>query len=116
MSKVEIIARLLIGQYFVIAGFMNIRSYGALLGRVKAKGVPVADIALLCAIAGQIIAPFLLLSPAYAWIGVAFLIAFTVVGTFLFHAFWTMTGVERFLHLNLLMANIGIIGALLLFV
>jgi transmembrane protein len=47
-------------------------------------------------------------------LGAAALAGFTVVATVIGHAFWTMTGVERFENLNAFLEHAGLVGGFLL--
>jgi transmembrane protein len=46
--------------------------------------------------------------------GAAALAGFTLVATLIGHAFWTMTGIERFQNLNAFLEHAGLIGGFLM--
>lgn len=116
LSVLDVLPKILIAAYFLIAGVYNIRSWAHLRNEVAGKGVPLPTIALALAIFTQVLGSLALFVPGLTQYGALALIAFTGAGTFLFfHAFWRYpAGHERFIHRNFFFGNFAVIGGLLL--
>lgn len=110
----DLLPKILIAAFFIVAGFFNIRSWPELLKQVTDLGVPLPAPALALAIFVQITGSLALFVPGLAVYGAWALIAFTATGTLLFHPFWRHSGHEQFLHRNFFLGNFAVIGGLLL--
>ncbi len=115
MSTLEIIGRVIIGAFFVIAGvrhFLHFKqritvvktSYGWLLpAPLMAAGFTLQIVAGLALIAGYWVVP-----------AVVALIAFLIVATPLYHNMFLYTGPERDRHYYMILVNFSLTAALLL--
>jgi len=114
ISVPDILPKLLIAAFFLVAGGFNIKSWVHLRNEVASKGVPAPSLLLALAIFTQIAGSFALFIPGLTAYGALALIAFTVIGTLLFHAFWRYSGHEQFIHRNFFLGNFAVVGGLLL--
>lgn len=113
-SIVPLIGRILIGLIFVISGFFKIAGYSQLVGYATAKGLPLANVAIGCAAAVELLGGFAVLigfkTRIVAWLLAVYLIPVTVV----FHNFWAMQGMEKQDNMIHFMKNLAIMGGLLI--
>lgn len=114
ISVPDILPKLLIAAFFLVAGGFNIKSWAHLRNEVASKGVPAPSLLLALAIFTQIAGSLALFIPGLIAYGALALIAFTVIGTLLFHAFWRYSGHEQFIHRNFFLGNFAVVGGLLL--
>jgi uncharacterized membrane protein YphA (DoxX/SURF4 family) len=110
--SLDLLPKILIATFFIVAGVFNIRSWPHLLNEVTRKGMPFPALAL--AIFTQIAGSLALFVPGLTAYGAWALIAFTATGTLLFHPFWRHGGHDQFIHRNFFLGNFAVIGGLLL--
>lgn len=107
-NPLSLIGRVLLALLFVPAGFSKIGGFAGTAGFIASKGVPLPEVAATIAIAVELGLGLLLLAgfkTRWAALGIA---AFTLVITFIFHAFWTdATQAQAFFK------NIAVVGGLL---
>lgn len=109
-NPLALIGRILLALLFVPAGFTKISGFDGIVGYIASKGVPLPGVAAAIAILVELGLGLLLLvgfKTRWAALGIA---VFTVVITFIFHAFWTdPTQQQAFFK------NLAIVGGLLAF-
>jgi putative oxidoreductase len=107
-NPLSLIGRVLLALLFVPAGFSKIGGFAGTAGYIASKGVPLPEVAAAIAIAVELGLGLLLLAgfkTRWAALGIA---AFTLVITFVFHAFWAdATQAQAFFK------NIAVVGGLL---
>lgn len=107
-NPLSLIGRVLLALLFVPAGFSKIGGFAGTAGFIASKGVPLPEVAATIAIAVELGLGLLLLAgfkTRWAALGIA---AFTLVITFIFHAFWAdATQAQAFFK------NIAVVGGLL---
>ena len=108
------VARLLIGGAFILAGLRNLTNVPVLTGIMAARGVPQARAVLFAGIALQVVCGALLVVGLWTAIAAAFLIAFVVAGSWIFHNFWDHLGLECGNPINGVVGNVALIGGFLL--
>ena len=111
----EILARILLTSPFWISGTLKIFDFPSALGEAAHFGlqpvVPVAILVILVQIAGSLA----VILKRMTWFGAGALGVFTVLASFVGHAFWTITDpMARFHDMNAFLANMGLIGGLVL--
>ena len=109
-----ILARILLGGYFLQAGLRNALKLDLHTGMLKKFGVPMPRVALYVGLALQILGGVSVVLGFYPAWGAAALIVFTILANALYHNFTRFTGEERIGHLNSVLTNLGMIGGLLL--
>lgn len=111
---VFIIARVLMGAPFVIAGVRNFRNIDRLVGLMASRKVPQARIVTIAGVAVQTIAGLLIvlgiLTP-WAALGEA---VFLAAATLIVHPFWAYPKDEQFSHINAFIVNTALVGAFLM--
>ncbi len=71
---------------------------------------PAAPMALLTII-GEFVAPVLILSGFFRWLGALYLGGFTLMAMVVANRFWEMSGVDRFMTENAFFEHLGLAGA-----
>ena len=113
-SVLIIVGRLLLGGYFFYSGMQNISKVERHTGILAKKGVPMPRVAMLVAVAAQLLGGASVALGIFPALGAAALLAFTVLATFLYLNFWTKQGEERTAQLNAFITNVALIGAFLI--
>ncbi len=114
-SLTEIAGRILVGGYFLIMLWKNLRLYAWNVERMGANGVPFPEIVLPAGFAVQFVGAMMVLIDYRTGIGVTLLLVFTFVATAIFHRYWRMDDpVRRNYHMLLGLNNMGLTGGLLL--
>jgi putative oxidoreductase len=111
---VVLIARILLGVMFVIAGFGKFADLGGTGGYIASKGLPLSS--LLAPATGVLeLAAGLALLVGYKarWAALA-LAAFTLLASLLFHNFWAMPAEQQMLQQLMFLKNLAVVGGLLL--
>ncbi|MEO7952660.1 MAG: DoxX family protein [Polaromonas sp.] len=107
-NPLSLIGRVLLALLFVPAGFSKMGGFAGTAGYIASKGVPLPEVAAAIAIAVELGLGLLLLAgfkTRWAALGIA---AFTLVISFIFHAFWAdATQAQSFFK------NIAVVGGLL---
>jgi len=113
-SIVPFIGRILTALIFMISGFFEIVGYSQTVGFAASKGLPLASVAIACAIVIEVLGGLAVLigfkTRIAAWILFLYMIPTTVV----FHNFWAMAGMQQQDNMAHFMKNLAIMGALLL--
>jgi putative oxidoreductase len=108
-----IISRILLGGYFLQSGLRNLQKLEAHTGILRSKGVPMPRVALIVALAVQIVGGLSVVLGVYPAIGAIGLIGFTVLASVLYHNIFAYQGEERMSHLGSVLTNLALIGGLL---
>ena len=115
-NPMALIGRALLALLFIPAGFAKIGGFAGAVGYISSKGVPLPGAAAAAAIAVELGLGLLLLvgfKARWAALGIAI---FTVVITFIFHAFWSVPPEQLMQQQQAFFKNIAIVGGLLLVV
>ena len=111
---VLIIARILMGAPFVIAGIRNFRNLDRLVGLMESRKVPNARIATIAGVTVQLVSGLLIvigvLTP-WAALGEAIFLA---AATLIIHPYWMYPKDEQFPHINACIVNTALVGGFLM--
>ena len=112
-NPLALAARVLIALLFVPAGFVKIGGFAGTAGYIAAMGVPLPELSAAMAIGVELGLGLLLLVGFQArWSALAIAV-FTVVITFIFHAFWNAPAEQLMAQQQAFFKNIAIVGGLL---
>ena len=117
MSALEQTGKWLIVAFFLVTAVSNLTKARIAdhIERMRAFGMPRPGAAFWAGIALQLAGCALVASGWHAELGVAALIAFTIVATAIFHRFWQKSDpVQRNVSRLSFLANVAILGGLLL--
>ena len=111
---VFIIARILMGLPFIVAGIRNFRNLGRLVGLMESRKVPSARIATIIGVAVQLVSAVLIaIGVLVPWAALGLAI-FLAAATLIVHPYWTFPPEERFPHINACIVNTALVGGFLL--
>ena len=108
-----LIGRVLLGIIFVMAGFGKLSNPAGAVGYMTTYGIPYADLLVWPAGLVEFGGGILLMIGWHARCAATALILFTVVATFIFHAFWNVGAEQMQMQQIHFMKNLAIIGGLL---
>jgi putative oxidoreductase len=112
-NPLTLLGRALIALLFIPAGFSKIAGFAGTAGYIASKGVPLPEVAAAIAIGVELGLGLLLLvgfQARWAALGIAL---FTVVITFIFHAFWSVPAEQVMMQQQAFFKNIAVVGGLL---
>ncbi|MBR7747788.1 DoxX family protein [Undibacterium baiyunense] len=107
------VARLLLAALFLPAGIAKITGFAGTVGYIESVGLPMATLAALAAIALEVaggIALIIGLGTRFAALALAF---FTLVASFIFHAYWAVPADQVYVTQLLFFKNIAVAGGLM---
>ena len=108
-----LLARVLIAQLFIVAGFGKLMGFAKTAAFMANKGLPMPEVLLVATIALELGGGILLVAGWKArWVGAA-LFVFTLIATLVFHPFWAVEPQLAKDELNNFMKNLAIMGAML---
>ena len=108
-----LVARLLIALMFIGAGISKFTGLDGAAGYIGSVGLPAPQLLAVAAGALELIAGVLLVIGWQArWAALA-LAGFTLVASFIFHAYWNLPSAEQRMPMLLFTKNMAIIGGLL---
>ena len=113
-SIVPLLGRILLSSVYILSGISKITSFAMEEGYIVSRHLPLPAVALTIALivelAGGVAVLVGLFSRFTAWI----LFLYLIPTTFLFHNFWTMSGMDRYDNTIHFEKNLAIMGGLLL--
>jgi putative oxidoreductase len=114
LSWLILIARLCLATVFVVSGVHKGVWYRKAVEEFRDAGVPAIGFFLPLTIALHILAPIGLITGIYVRVAASALALFTVVATLKVHCFWRMAGQERLERSRIVLANLAIVGGLII--
>jgi putative oxidoreductase len=112
-NPLALIGRILIAVMFVPAGFQKLMGYAGTVGYAASAGMPLPEVGVGVAIVLEIVGGLaLLLGWGTRWVALI-LGVFTLVASFIFHAFWSVPAEAVMVTQLLFWKNIAIVGGLL---
>lgn len=114
LSWLILIARLCLATVFVVSGVHKGVWYRKAVEEFRDAGVPAIGFFLPLTIALHILAPIGLITGIYVRVAASALALFTMVATLKVHCFWRMGGQERLERSRIVLANLAIVGGLII--
>jgi putative oxidoreductase len=109
-----LLGRFLLGGLFVSGGIEHFFALPLLTGIMEARGVPAAKAVLILGSIWQIVFGLFVIFGVWLAPSAFALILFTLIGSVMFLNFWDKQGPEKVAQRNSFLANIAIVGALLM--
>lgn len=112
-NPLAFVGRLLIAALFLPAGIAKISGFAGTVGYIASVGLPAPTIAAAAAVILEIVGGIALLvglGTRYAALALAF---FTLVASFIFHAYWAVPADQTFVTQLLFFKNIAVAGGLM---
>jgi len=115
-TAIQIFVQIVFALFFIVLGIKNLIAWPATLGRMRDFRVPFPAQSLAFGFVMQFTGALLVLFDVYTPVGVAILIAFTMVATWIFHRFWLVKGNPFRVEFDFLIVvyNVFVIAALIL--
>jgi putative oxidoreductase len=111
---VFLIARILMGAPFVVAGIRNFRNLDRLVGLMESRKVPNARIATIIGVTVQLVSAVLIVIGVFTpWAALGEAI-FLAAATLIVHPYWAFPKEERFPHINACIVNTSMVGGFLM--
>ena len=115
-SILVLIARFFLSAVFLVSGIHKMTWYAKAVEEFRLAAVPLIQISLPATIALHIIASVCILAGIFTQEAALSLAVFTVVATLWVFPFWQRTGPARLEQSRIAMANLGLVGGLLMLV
>lgn len=112
-NPLTFVGRLLLATLFLPAGIAKITGFAGTVGYIESVGLPMATVAAIAAIVLEVaggIALIIGLGTRFAALALAF---FTLVASFIFHAYWAVPADQAYVTQLLFFKNIAVAGGLI---
>ncbi len=113
-SFTPLAGRILLSVIFLISGVFKVASYSQIVGYAAAKGLPLAGVAIACAIVVELGCGLAILAGFQTRIAAWILILYLIPVTFFFHNFWAVQGMEQQTQMINFLKNAAIMGGLVI--
>ena len=112
-NYMPLVARILLAQIFIIAGYGKIMGFSATAGYMKSKGLPLPEVLLVLTIIIELGGGLLILFGWQArWAALAIFL-FVIAATLVFHGFWAIEDAnQRMQEMRSFMKNLAIMGGM----
>ncbi len=112
-NQTALVGRILLGLFFVIAGFEKITGFQGTVGYIQSAGLPLPQLGAIIAILIELGGGLMLVFGFYTrWAAYA-LAAFSLVAGFLFHGFWAVPEAQKMGQFINFWKNVTIAGGML---
>ena len=105
--------RLLLAALFLPAGIAKITGFAGTVGYIASVGLPAATLAALAAIFVEVVGGIALILGLGTRLAALALAFFTLVASFIFHAYWAVPADQAYVTELLLFKNIAVAGGLM---
>lgn len=113
-TSVSVIARVLLALMFILSGYGKLTDIQGTAGYIASGGLPApAVLAVLTGLLELLGGITIVLGYKVRWIGLV-LALFTLVASFIYHAFWSVPADQQYVTQLLFMKNISVAGGLFL--
>jgi putative oxidoreductase len=113
-SIIPLFGRILLSSVFILSGISKITAFAMEEGYVVSRHLPLPAVALTIALIVELAGGLAILAGLYARFTAWILFLYMIPTTFLFHNFWTMSGMDRYDNTIHFQKNLAIMGGLLL--
>ena len=112
-NPLALVGRILLALMFVLAGFSKIAGFDGTVGYIASKGLPAASLLAVLTIIAEVGGGLAIVFGYYTrWAALA-LAGFTLLASFIFHAFWSLPADQQMVQQLLFMKNISVAGGML---
>ena len=112
-NPLSLAGRLLLALLFVPAGIGKITGFAGTAGYIASKGLPLPELGAAIAIVVEIAGGLALIAGFGTRLAALVLALFTLVATFIFHAYWGLPADQAFVQQLMFNKNIAVVGGLL---
>ena len=112
-NPLALVGRILLALMFVLAGFSKIGGFAGTTGYIASVGLPAASLLAALTIVLEVGGGLAIMFGFFTrWAALA-LAAFTLLASFIFHAYWSLPADQQMMQQLMFMKNISITGGLL---
>lgn len=112
-NPLSLIGRLLLAWLYVPAGIGKIGGFAGTAGYIASKGLPMPELGAVIAIVVEIAGGIALIAGFGTRLAALALALFTLIATFIFHAYWGIPADQVFVQQLMFNKNIAVVGGLL---
>ena len=113
-SLIPLFGRILLSSVYILSSISKITSFAMEKGYVEARHLPLPAVALSVALIIELAGGLAVLVGFFTRFAAWILFLYMIPTTFLFHNFWTMSGMDRYDNTVHFQKNLAIMGGLLL--
>lgn len=112
-NPLALVGRILLALMFVLAGFSKIGGFAGTAGYIASQGLPAASLLAALTIVLEVGGGLAIMLGFFTrWAALA-LAGFTLLASFIFHAYWSLPADQQMMQQLLFMKNISVAGGLL---
>lgn len=115
-TPAALIGRLLLGGFFLYYGLSKFTALAGTAGYIASQGLPMPGVLAFLTAALETLGGLALLIGFQARIAALALAGFTLLATFIFHAFWAVPAEQAFVQQLMFMKNLALTGGLFMLV
>jgi len=112
-APVFVIARVLLALMFILAGFAKLGGLEGTAGYIASAGLPLPGVLAVATGLLEVVGGVALAVGFQTRIAAVVLALFTLLATFLFHAFWAVPAEQAYMQQLMFMKNLAVAGGLL---
>lgn len=110
-----LLGRILLAWLFIPAGFGKIAGFSGAVGYAASAGLPLPEVGVAVGLLIELVGGILLLIGFMTRPAALALALFTLVASFIFHAYWSLPAEQTMMQQLLFNKNIAVVGGLLAF-
>ena len=115
-NPLALVGRILLALMFVLAGASKIAGFAGTVGYIASKGLPAPALLAVLTIVAEVGGGLAIVFGFHArWAALA-LAGFTLLASFIFHAFWSVPADQQMVQQLMFMKNISVAGGMLVLV
>ena len=112
-NPLSLAGRLLLAVLFLPAGFGKLTGFAGTAGYIASVGLPLPQVAAAVAVVVEIVGGLALIAGYGTRVAAIVLAAFTLVATFIFHAYWAVPAEQQMVQQLMFFKNVAVVGGLL---
>ena len=113
-NPLSLAGRLLLAVLFLPAGFGKLTGFAGTAGYIASAGLPLPQVAAAVAVVVEIVGALALIAGYGTRVAAIVLAAFTLVATFIFHAYWAVPAEQQMVQQLMFFKNVAVVGGLLM--
>jgi uncharacterized membrane protein YphA (DoxX/SURF4 family) len=111
---VRFIALLALCSAYLQGGLTKVMDFNNAIAEANLFGLPCAELIAGLTVFTELVAPALVLSGIYRWVGTFWLAGFTLMASFIANRYWEIARPDQFAVENAFLEHIGLVGAFVL--
>lgn len=112
-NPLSLAGRLLLAVLFLPAGFGKLTGFAGTAGYIASVGLPLPQVAVAVAVVVEIVGGLALTAGYGTRVAAIVLATFTLLATFIFHAYWAVSADQQMVQQLMFFKNVAVVGGLL---